>query len=167
VNEPLVRGWEDRCVGVAFATRTVPQLPGDAVTSSVDDVASTPMPCAAAARSRASDTIITQQAQRTRRRLRTPILANGGAASTGESVANTMKLAADDVQRQVIPGSGHFVAEEAPEAMRAGLTAFLAPYRDGAAAARCAARACVVLRAGRGSKPPCSWPRAAPTNRPP
>jgi hypothetical protein len=35
----------------------------------------------------------------------------------------------------VIPGAGHFVAEEAPEEMLAALTAFLAPYRDGPAAA--------------------------------
>jgi hypothetical protein len=35
----------------------------------------------------------------------------------------------------VIPCFGHFVAEEAPEEMLAALTAFLAPYRDGSAAA--------------------------------
>jgi hypothetical protein len=31
----------------------------------------------------------------------------------------------------VIPGSGHWVAETAPEEMLAALTAFLAVYRDG------------------------------------
>ena len=40
---------------------------------------------------------------------------------------------ADDMQVRVIPGSGHVVAEEAPGEMLAGLTAFLAPYRDGPA----------------------------------
>jgi hypothetical protein len=35
----------------------------------------------------------------------------------------------------VIPGSGHFVAEEAPKEMLAALTAFLTPYRDRPAAA--------------------------------
>jgi pimeloyl-ACP methyl ester carboxylesterase len=34
------------------------------------------------------------------------------------------------VQGLVIPGAGHFVAEEAPDAVLAGLTKFLAPYRD-------------------------------------
>ena len=29
------------------------------------------------------------------------------------------------------PGSGHWVAEEAPEEMMAALTEFLAPYREG------------------------------------
>ncbi len=44
-----------------------------------------------------------------------------------------MKLAADDVQTMVLAGSGHWVAEQAPEQLLAALTAFLAPYRDGAA----------------------------------
>jgi pimeloyl-ACP methyl ester carboxylesterase len=41
-----------------------------------------------------------------------------------------MKLAADDVQTLVIPGCGHWVAEQAPDQLLAALTAFLAPYRD-------------------------------------
>jgi pimeloyl-ACP methyl ester carboxylesterase len=40
-----------------------------------------------------------------------------------------MKLAADNVQTLVIPGSGHYCLEEAPEEMLAALTAFLTPYR--------------------------------------
>jgi pimeloyl-ACP methyl ester carboxylesterase len=40
-----------------------------------------------------------------------------------------MKLTADDVQSVVIPGSGHYCLEEAPEEMLAALTAFLVPYR--------------------------------------
>jgi len=52
-------------------------------------------------------------------------------AGIGEGAANTMKLTADDVQSVVIPGSGHYCLEEAPEEMLAAVTAFLAPYRDG------------------------------------
>ena len=37
-----------------------------------------------------------------------------------------MRLVADDVQSLVIPGVGHWLAEEAPEEMLAALTAFLA-----------------------------------------
>jgi hypothetical protein len=47
-----------------------------------------------------------------------------------------MKLAADDVQTVVLAGSGHWVAEQAPEPLLAALTAFLAPYRDSAAVAQ-------------------------------
>ena len=42
-----------------------------------------------------------------------------------------MKPAADDVQTVVIPGAGHWVAEQAPEEMLAALTGFLASYRGG------------------------------------
>jgi pimeloyl-ACP methyl ester carboxylesterase len=64
-----------------------------------------------------------------------PVLAIGGAAGYGEHVGDAMKLVADDAQSVVIPGIGHWVAEEAPEEMLAPLTAFLAPYRDRSAAA--------------------------------
>ena len=47
-----------------------------------------------------------------------------------------MKLTADDVQALAIPGCSHHPAEETPEATLTALTAFLAPYRDGQAAAR-------------------------------
>ena len=53
----------------------------------------------------------------------------GGALGIGVWAANTMKLAADNVQSVVIPGSGHYCLEEAPDQVLAALTAFLAPYR--------------------------------------
>jgi pimeloyl-ACP methyl ester carboxylesterase len=56
-----------------------------------------------------------------------PVLAIGGAESGGEGVGNTMKLVADDVQTVVLPGAGHWVAEQAPQELLAVLTAFLAP----------------------------------------
>jgi pimeloyl-ACP methyl ester carboxylesterase len=79
---------------------------------------------------RALDTTIAQDRQRTARRLGMPVLAIGGEASFGEHVADAMRLVADDVQGLVVPGAGHFVAEEAPEEVLAALTTFLAPYRD-------------------------------------
>jgi pimeloyl-ACP methyl ester carboxylesterase len=47
---------------------------------------------------------------------------------------SSMKAVANDVQGLVIPGAGHFLAEEAPAQLLAALTDFLAPYRDGAPA---------------------------------
>jgi pimeloyl-ACP methyl ester carboxylesterase len=64
-----------------------------------------------------------------------PVLALAGAQSSGDMVQDTMKLVADDVQSVVLPDTGHWIAEEAPEEMLAALTAFLAPYQDDAAAA--------------------------------
>jgi pimeloyl-ACP methyl ester carboxylesterase len=58
-----------------------------------------------------------------------PVLAIGGEKSSGEGVGNTMRLVAQDVQSVVLPGSGHWVAEEAPDDLLAALTPFLAPYR--------------------------------------
>jgi pimeloyl-ACP methyl ester carboxylesterase len=60
-----------------------------------------------------------------------PLLAIGGAEGIGDGAANTMRLAADDVRGVVIPGSGHYCLEEAPEDVLAALTEFLGPYRDG------------------------------------
>jgi pimeloyl-ACP methyl ester carboxylesterase len=79
---------------------------------------------------RAIDTTIAQDEQRKTRRLTMPVLAIGGEASFGENVGNAVNAVAEDVQSVVIPGTGHFVAEEAPDEMLAALTAFLAPYRD-------------------------------------
>ena len=65
-----------------------------------------------------------------------PVLGIGGGHSLGTQVADTMKLAADDVQTLVIPGCGHHPPEETPEETLAALTAFLAPYRDEQTATR-------------------------------
>jgi pimeloyl-ACP methyl ester carboxylesterase len=48
--------------------------------------------------------------------------------------ADTMKLTADDVRTLVIPDIGHWLAEQAPEALVEALNEFLAPYRDGSSA---------------------------------
>jgi pimeloyl-ACP methyl ester carboxylesterase len=72
--------------------------------------------------------------QRRSRPLAMPVLAIGGEASYGDHVGEAMKLVADDVQSVVIPGTGHWVAEDAPEETLAALTEFLSPYRDGKAA---------------------------------
>jgi pimeloyl-ACP methyl ester carboxylesterase len=80
---------------------------------------------------RAFDATVAQNQQRKSRPLTMPVLAIGGAASYGDHVAEVMTLVADDVQSVVVPDAGHWVAEEAPDAALAALTAFLAPYRAG------------------------------------
>ena len=81
---------------------------------------------------------LAQNDERKSRPLTMPVLAIGGAASYGDHVAEAMKPLADDVQSVVIPGAGHWVAEQAPDEMLAALTAFLAPYRDGSSVAQVA-----------------------------
>jgi pimeloyl-ACP methyl ester carboxylesterase len=65
------------------------------------------------------DATLAQNEQRKTRPLTLPVLAIGSAESWGELVGNGLKPAADDVQSVVIPGAGHFVAEQAPEKLLA------------------------------------------------
>jgi pimeloyl-ACP methyl ester carboxylesterase len=136
VNERLVKGREDIFFGNEFTVSAVKKLPGDAVRYYVDILRSDEHALRGSfGFYRELDTTMAQNEQRKTRRLTMPVLAIGGEYSTGEGVGAAMKLAADDVQSMVIPGVGHWVAEEAPEELLAALTEFLAPYRDGPAAA--------------------------------
>jgi pimeloyl-ACP methyl ester carboxylesterase len=123
---------EDIFFGAEFdASAGTNKLPDDAVRYYIDTLASDPDHLRGSFEFyRAIPTTIAQNEQRNQRRLTLPVLAIGGAESSGEGVGNTMKLAADDVQTVVLAGSGHWVAEQAPEQLLAALTAFLAPYRD-------------------------------------
>jgi pimeloyl-ACP methyl ester carboxylesterase len=131
VNEQLVAGREEIYFGFEFAVKSASELPDDAVRYYVDALAADPAALRGSfAIYRALDATIAQNQQRTTRRLTQPVLAIGGAEGYAEAAANTMKLAADDVQSVVIPGCGHYCPEEAPEQVLEALTAFLAPYRE-------------------------------------
>jgi pimeloyl-ACP methyl ester carboxylesterase len=133
VNEQLVTGREDIFFGAEFdASAGTNKLPADAVRYYIDTLAVGPDQLRGSfGFYRAIPTTSTQNQQRKTQRLTLPVLAIGGGESSGEGVGNTMKLAADDVQTLVIPGCGHWVAEQAPDQLLAALTTFLAPYRDG------------------------------------
>ena len=130
VNDQLAKGREDIYFGWQFAAKAAKKLPDYAVRHYIGTLAADPEALHASfAIYRALDATIAQNQQRKTRRLTLPVLAIGGQYSLGEQIAATMKLAADDVQTLVIPGSAHWVAEETPEEMLAALTGFLAPYR--------------------------------------
>jgi len=131
VNDQLVTGREDVYFGGQFAAKAARPLPGYAVRYYIDTLAADPEALHASfAIYRALDATIAQNQQRTTQRLALPVLGIGGAHSLRDQVADTMRLAADDVQTLVIPGCAHYPAEEAPEETLAALTAFLAPYRN-------------------------------------
>jgi pimeloyl-ACP methyl ester carboxylesterase len=136
VNERLVRGREDTFFGAEFAASAgTNKLPDDVVRYYLDTLASDPDALHGSFQLYRTFPVTTaQNEQRKTRRLTMPILAIGGGESSGDMVADTMQLVADDVQRLVIPGCGHWVAEQAPEELLAALTAFLAPYRAGVSA---------------------------------
>ena len=75
-----------------------------------------------------SDTALVEAYLEQARRFPLGVLAIGGERSYGEHVAEAMRLVADDVQSVVIAGAGHWVAEEAPDALLDALTTFLSPY---------------------------------------
>jgi pimeloyl-ACP methyl ester carboxylesterase len=131
VNEQLVRGREAVFFGPEFeASAGTNKLPADAVGYYIDRLAADPDALRGSFEIyRAFPATIAQNEQRKTRRLPMPVLAIGGAESSGAMVADTMQLVADDVQALVIPGCGHWVAEQAPEQLLAALTAFLDPYR--------------------------------------
>jgi pimeloyl-ACP methyl ester carboxylesterase len=132
VNEQLVTGREGIFFGAEFdASAGTNKLPSDTVRYYIDTLAADPDHLRGSfGFYRAIPTSSAQNEQRKGRRLTLPVLAVGGEESTGEGVGNTMKLVADQVQTVVLTGSGHWVAEQAPEQLLAALTEFLAPYRD-------------------------------------
>jgi pimeloyl-ACP methyl ester carboxylesterase len=137
VNEQLVTGREDIFFGAEFdASAGTNKLPDDTVRYYVDTLAADSDHLRGSfGFYRAIPASSAQNEQRKTRRLTMPVLAIGGGESSGEGPGNTMKLVADDVQTVVLAGSGHWVAEQAPEELLTALTEFLAPYRDAAAGA--------------------------------
>jgi pimeloyl-ACP methyl ester carboxylesterase len=132
INELLVRGREEIFFGAELdASAGAKKLPDHAVRYYIDTLAADPDNLRGSFEFYRTWVTMTQQnEQRKARRLTIPVLAIGGAQSSGENVAMTMKLVADDVQTLVIPDCAHWVAEQAPEALVAALSTFLAPYRE-------------------------------------
>jgi pimeloyl-ACP methyl ester carboxylesterase len=137
VNEALIAGREEIFFGAEFdASAGSRKLPPETVRYYVDILRSGPDALRGSfGFYRAINATIAQNEQRKTRRLAVPVLAMGGEESGGEGAGNAMKLVADDVQTVVLPGAGHWVAEQAPEELLAAVTAFLAPYRDASPAA--------------------------------
>jgi pimeloyl-ACP methyl ester carboxylesterase len=132
VNEQLVSGRENIFFRAKFdAAAGKNKLPDDLVSYYVEMVAGDPDALRGSFEwYRALNTTIAQNKERKNRRLTLPVLAIGGEESFGEAIGERVKGVADNVQTVVLRGAGHWVAEQAPEAMLDALTAFLAPYRD-------------------------------------
>jgi pimeloyl-ACP methyl ester carboxylesterase len=136
VNEALVRGREDIFFGAEFdASAGTNKLPQATVSYYIDTLAADPDALRGSfGFYRAIPATTVQNQQRKEQQLTLPVLAIGGAESSGDMVAATMQLVADDVQTMVLAGAAHWVAEQAPEELLAALTPFLAPYRAGSRA---------------------------------
>jgi len=133
-NEKLVRGREDVFFGAEFsASAGTNKLPAETVKYYVDGLASSAEALHGSFQLyRAFRATSAQNDERKAHRLPMPVLAMGGEQSGGAMAADTMKLVADDVDTLVIPGIGHWLAEQAPAEFVSALSEFLAPYRDAA-----------------------------------
>jgi pimeloyl-ACP methyl ester carboxylesterase len=127
--EQLITGREDVFFGYEFAVQGG-TLPADVIDYYVGLVSNPESLRGSLAWYRALDATLAQNATRKNTPLTMPVLAIGGELSYGGMVAEGMKALADDVQGVVIPGTGHWVAEEAPEQLLEALTGFLAPFRS-------------------------------------
>ena len=128
INEQLVEGRERIFFDWEFDA-AAKKLPDDVIDYYVAGLTGPEALRASFEWYRALDETIAQDTRRKERRLKMPVLAIGGELSFGEHVADAMKLVADDVQSLVVPGTGHFVAEESPDELLSALQAFLNPYR--------------------------------------
>jgi len=73
------------------------------------------------------DTLVAQNAERAKTPLTIPVIGIGGANSWGTLAADGVRAAAPQVQTAVIPDTGHWLAEQAPEELVNVLRPFLAP----------------------------------------
>src|SRR6516165_10156237 len=137
VNEQLVTGREDIFFGAEFdASAGTNKLSPETVRYYVAGLSDPEALHGSFQLYRAFGATTAQNEERKTRRLPMPVLAIGGAESLGAMAGDTMKLTADDVQTLVIPGIGHWLAEQAPDEMVAALTAFLDPYQKEPTASR-------------------------------
>ena len=133
VNEALVQGREDIYFGAEYAGSAGTPLPDAVVKYYIERLASSRDALRGSFGSyRAIDVSIAQNEERKKHKLALPVLAIGGGKGLGEGTASTMRLVAENVESKIIPESGHWVAEEAPEQLLAALMPFLTPYRDAA-----------------------------------
>jgi pimeloyl-ACP methyl ester carboxylesterase len=130
LTEKLVSGHEDIFFGYEFAIQGG-KLPDEVIDYYVSMLSNPDSLRGSFGWYRAFDAMVAQNEQRKDRPLTMPVLGIGGETSYAEHVGEALRAVADDVQSVVIPGTGHWVAEDAPDELLAALTAFLAPYRDG------------------------------------
>ncbi|MGN9809302.1 alpha/beta fold hydrolase [Micromonospora sp. BQ11] len=134
LTEQLVRGREELFFGYEFAIQGGKPLPDHVLRYYFDLYSDPDVLRGSFGLYRAWGATLAQNEQRRTEPLTMPVLGIGGEKSWGDQAGRAMESAANDVQTVVVPGAGHWVAEQAPEEMLAALIPFLAPYRDAEAA---------------------------------
>jgi pimeloyl-ACP methyl ester carboxylesterase len=129
VNERLVEGREEIYFGHQFATKA--GWPG-ALPAYARDFYIAQLKRSDALRAsfefyRALDKSIPQNRQRSKTVLRQPILAYSGALALGDIIAEGLMSIGTDVRSFVVEGSGHYPAEEKPDALLKAFDEFFRP----------------------------------------
>ncbi|WP_075779887.1 alpha/beta fold hydrolase [Streptomyces acidiscabies] len=136
INERMVAGREEIYFGHQFTSKTATPgaIPQHAIDLYVDQLRDPAALRASFAYYRSLDTS-TRQVLRWRDEgpLTVPVLAIGAEYGTGALPEQVMRAAASDVTGLVIPGAGHFLPEEAPEALTGAVLDFLRRSLPGSA----------------------------------
>lgn len=128
INERLVEGREDLFFNYQFTSKSgspdgVPKYARDFYIELLRRVPGTLK--ASFDYYRAIDEVIPQVRRHMQTKLSTPVLGFAGEYACGPLVEMELRNLATDVKSIVIPGCGHFPAEEKPDALLAALTEFL------------------------------------------
>ncbi len=124
--EQLIAGREDVYFGYEFAVQGG-NVPAEAIAYYVGMLSDPESLHGSLGWYQAFGATLAQNDERAKTPLSMPVLAIGGERSYGDHVEHAMHALAADVQGVVIPGAGHWVAEEAPELLLEALSGFLAP----------------------------------------
>ncbi|MFC7723685.1 alpha/beta fold hydrolase [Nocardioides sp. GCM10028917] len=127
IAEKLVLGREELFFGYEFAIQGG-QVPDAAIDYYVGVLSTPGVLSGSFGFYRSWDETMAQNAERGARKLTMPVLGIGGEASWGGAVGGALSAIAEDVETVVVPGTGHWVAEAAPDALLTALSAFLAPF---------------------------------------
>ncbi len=126
INERMVSGREEIYFGHQFASKAASPtaIPQEAIDVYVN-VLRNPAALRASFEFYRNEQTAAQIAARAEKGpLPMPVLALGGEFGSGVTVEHTVRAVAKDVTGVVIPGSGHFIPEEAPEALLQELLKF-------------------------------------------
>jgi len=129
ISERMVEGREEIYFGYQFTSkgRHPKAVPAQAVDVYVAALKNSPDTLRASFAYYRDDLTEAQQDERRRTPLPMPVLALGGEASMGKLTGELLRPLAVDLQVAVVPGAGHYLSDEAPQALLAVLEDFLQP----------------------------------------
>jgi pimeloyl-ACP methyl ester carboxylesterase len=133
VNEQLVSGREAIYFGYQFRTKagSPEALSAAAQAYYIEQLRRDPKALKASFEFyRAIDESIPQHRERMKSKLKQPVLAFAGRLFAGDVVERELRTLADDVTSVIIEGSGHYPAEEKPDALIEAFEQFFEPYRN-------------------------------------